>query len=61
MEITIHDLSALRGVMEQLAALSVLSGVETVEIHTTIEGQKFVVGYGESGEPAILRAEYSEA
>lgn len=44
--------------LTELAHLAACHGLERVEIHVTISGQDFVIGYGEAGEPAILSASY---
>lgn len=59
MEITKGDMDQLCILMDQLSAISASCDgrLESLEIRVTLDGQRFVIGYGESGEPAILHGE----
>ena len=55
-ELTEGDMGQLRILMAQLATISSACDghIEQVEIHAVVDGQPYVIGYGEAGEPAVL-------
>jgi hypothetical protein len=56
LEITEGDMEQLRILMAHLTDVSKACDgrVEALEFRVVLDGQPFVVGYGESGEPAVL-------
>lgn len=53
-EITEAEIGPLRLLMGVLEQASGIKNVEALELHASVGGQRFVIGWGESGDPAIL-------
>lgn len=56
------DLDAIRQIFTQLENVSMINGVEEVEIRVKLFGSKTwtVIGWGEAGDPAAIRFEIDE-
>ncbi len=62
-EITAGDMGQIGLLFDALAAMSDRADgrCEMLAIHARLDGQEYVIGYGEAGEPAILSVKGPES